>query len=113
VAKNIYICSKGKLPASTGNRLHEICKILAPDNIITAEPKVVVNGDIAYGIMNPTRTLSERGNSLLMGQIFGGDDSWHEPLREFPDGSYALFRNGPAHCEMYTVLSQDKKKVQG
>jgi hypothetical protein len=100
VAKNIYICSRKKLPDSIEKRLHEICKKLAPDNITPAEPRVLVNGDIAYGVMNPTSTLSESGTSLLMGQIFDKDEKWCVPLEEFPDGSYALFRDGKEHCEI-------------
>ena len=35
-----------------------------------------------------------------MGQIFGKNEKWYEPLQEFPDGSYALFRDGTEHCEI-------------
>lgn len=74
--------------------------MLAPDNIKPAEPRIVVNENIAYGIMNPTRSLSENGNSLLMGQIFDNKETWAVPLRNFPDGSYALFRDGIEHTEI-------------
>jgi hypothetical protein len=102
MAKNIYICSRRNLPESVENRLHEICKKLAPDNITVARSRVVVTEHIAYGIMNPTKTLLESGNSLLMGQIFGNNEKWAEPLTAFPDGSYALFRDGGKYCELVT-----------
>ena len=100
MAKNIYICSREKLAVSVEKRLREICKKLSPDNITPGDSRVVVAENIAYGIMNPSRTLLESGTSLLMGQIFGKNEKWDEPLGEFPDGSYALFRNGAQHCEI-------------
>ena len=100
MAKNIYICSRKMPPSSMEERLYEICRNLAPDNITPSEPRVVVSGDIAYGIMNPTSTISEIGTSLLMGQIFNKDEKWSVPLQDFPDGSYALFRNGKDYCEI-------------
>jgi len=100
MAKCIFICARKTLPVSIGNQLFEICNKLAPDNIKPVAPEIFVNRDIAYGIMNPTTTLRKNGNSLLMGQIFGNDINWDEPLQEFPDGSYALFRCGEEYCEI-------------
>ncbi len=102
MAKNIYICSREVLPSTVEQRLYDLCRNLAPDNITPAEPKVMVSGDIAYGIMNPTSTLMESGTSLLMGQIFENAENWGVPLQDFPDGSYALFRNGDDYCEVVT-----------
>ena len=103
MAKGIYICSRQTLPPSTAVTLHEICRKLAPDNITPAEPRIVVNDDIAYGIMNPTSILLENGNSLLLGLIFNGTgEEWSVPCREFPDGSYALFRDNEKYCEIVT-----------
>jgi hypothetical protein len=101
MAKCTYICSRQKLAASTAVKLREICKNLAPDNIQPAEPRIIVNGDIAYGIMNPTSTMLEKGNSLLLGQIADRiAEQWSVPLQEFPDGSYALFRDKGEYCEI-------------
>ena len=102
MSKSIYICSRKALSVSVEKRLYEICRKLAPDNIKPSEPRILVNGDIAYGVMNPTRTLLQKGNSLLMGQIFEKDKNWDVPLLEFPDGSYALFRDGKEYCEIVT-----------
>ena len=100
MSKSIYLCSRKTLPASVEKKLHKICTKLSPDNITPAEPKIVIDGAIAYGIMNPTKTLLESNNSLLLGQIFDKNEKWSEPLTEFPDGSYALFRDGKEYCEI-------------
>ncbi|MBK5271884.1 MAG: hypothetical protein JJE22_12805 [Bacteroidia bacterium] len=100
MAKTIYICFRETPPASVKMQLHKICKKIEPDNINPTEPMVVVNGDIAYGIMNPNKTLLEFENSLLMGQIFDKDEKWNVPHQQFPDGSYALFRNGKEDLEI-------------
>lgn len=100
MAKNIWICSKSAFSENIKNKIYEICDKLSPDNIVPSEPKVVVNGNIAYGIMNPQKTLLLNGNSLLMGKIIGDDINWHIPNHEFPDGSYALFRDGDEYCEI-------------
>lgn len=100
MAKSIYIYSREILPASVGQLLYEICRNLAPDNITPNDPRVMVHGNIAYGIMNPTNSLLESGTSLLMGQIFEKVENWGVPLQDFPDGSYALFRNGDDYGEI-------------
>jgi hypothetical protein len=100
MAKCIYICSREILSAQVEKRLYEICKRLEPNNISPNEPRVVVNGDVAFGIMNPTKTLVVNGNSLLMGHIFDKNEIWDIPLEEFPDGSYALFRDGKEYFEI-------------
>ena len=100
MAKCIYICSRRILSLQIEKRLYEICKRLEPDNVSPNEPRVVVNEDVAFGIMNPTKTLLVNSNSLLVGQIFGNSEKWDIPLEEFPDGSYALFRDGKEYFEI-------------
>lgn len=100
MAKCIYISARQSLHGSTRNFLHSICDKLAPDNIIANEPKIVISEHVAYGVMNPTNHLLEKENSLLMGQIFDKTEDWNLPGTEFPDGSYALFRDGKEHCEI-------------
>lgn len=100
MAKAIYVCTRNKFLASIEKRLHDICNNLAPDNISPPTPKVVINRNIAYGIMDPISSIVESGNSLLMGQLFEKNDKWGEPLQDFPDGSYALFRDGKEYCEI-------------
>jgi hypothetical protein len=100
MAKCIYICSRHPLQVSIKSSLHAICEKLAPDNIIANEPKIVIGEYVAYGIMNPTTPILEKENSLLMGQIFDKPRNWSLPGSEFPDGSYALFRDGKELCEI-------------
>lgn len=100
MAKNIWVCSRNTFPLEIGNKLYEICNKLSPDNIVPEKAKVVVNGNVAFGIMNPKKTLLINGNSLLMGKIIGDETNWNIPLYEFPDGSYALFRDGKEYCEI-------------
>lgn len=102
MAKNIWIYSKKKLSDIVTHRISEICDKIAPDNITVTEPKVVINDNLAYGIMNPTSTLLIKDNSLLMGQLIGDQSNWDVPNEKFPDGSYALFREGKDYCELVT-----------
>jgi asparagine synthetase B (glutamine-hydrolysing) len=41
----------------------------------------------------------EDGNSVALGKIFN-TNTWSQPLAEFPDGSYALFRNSQEYFEI-------------
>jgi len=100
MAKCIYISARQPLQGSIKNSLRTICDKLAPDNIIANEPKIVISEYVAYGVMNPTTPLLEKESSLLMGQIFDKPENWNLPGTEFPDGSYALFRDGKEHCEI-------------
>ena len=100
MAKCVFICSRESLPESMSQKLKEICKRLSPDNISPAEPKVTVDGHTGFGIINPNSTIRYRDTSFLMGQIVNNDNNWHIPLRDFPDGSFALFRNNMDYCEI-------------
>ena len=94
MSKLIYVCSKDKLPFSVGKLLQDICCSLSPDNIKPSNPKIIVRDNIAYSIMNPANSILEKDNSVLMGFIYGKVENWNIPLEYFPDGSYALFRDG-------------------
>lgn len=100
MSKCIYICSRKPLHNSITNRLSAICNRLAPDNIKANQAKILVSEYVAYGIMNPTIPVLQKGNSLLIGQIFDNASNWSMPLSQFPDGSYALFRDGEGYFEI-------------
>ena len=100
MAKCIYIYSKEKFSPSIEKVISHICAKIAPDNIIPLSPKIVVNSNIAYGIVNPTNTILTTGNCILMGNIIGDDTNWFLPLQNFPDGSFALFRDGEEYLEI-------------
>ncbi|MFW5795329.1 MAG: hypothetical protein ACOCV1_07600, partial [Bacillota bacterium] len=67
MSKVIWIYSRKNLSNTVENKLREICGKISPDNIVPVEPKVFVNGKIAYGIINPKNTLLCNRNSLLLG----------------------------------------------
>jgi len=100
MAKCLFICSREPLPKSMDQKLKEICKRLSPDNITPSEPKVIVDGETGFGIINPNSTIRYKDTSFLMGQIVNNDNNWNIPLRDFPDGSFALFRNDKENCEI-------------
>jgi asparagine synthetase B (glutamine-hydrolysing) len=100
MAKCIYIYSRKAHSGSIRSLLRKICNRLAPDNIVPAEPLIKVRGCLAYAAINPTAGLLETDDSVLMGQVFDESKKWNEPLEEFPDGSYAIFRSGEQYCEM-------------
>jgi hypothetical protein len=100
MAKGIYCCFREGIPGTARNKLHAICKRLEPDNIRPPSPLIHTAGRIAYGIMNPPKSILKNGNSLLLGQLFGTCSDWHVPMAEFADGSYALFRDDDNYCEI-------------
>lgn len=100
MAKCVFICSREPLPKSMDKRLREVCNRLSPDNISPTEPKVMVDGEIGYGIINPNSTIRYKDTSFLMGHIVNLNNDWNTPLQDSPDGSYVLFRNDKEYCEI-------------
>ncbi len=94
MSKIIYICSKNKLAISTKEKLNRICKSLEPDNISCRQSKILVNSNIAYGVMNPENSILTHNNSILIGQLFENKDKeWERSSSGLLDGSFALFRD--------------------
>jgi len=102
MSKIIYIYARNSLPVSIEKHLYEICKALAPDNIIPSSPQVELKDHVAYGIMNPTSSILTKGNSVLIGQLFGKNVNWTELPYDHIDGSYAIFRD---NNEVFEVMS--------
>jgi hypothetical protein len=102
MAKCIWICSRQPFPRTVEEKITNICNSISPDNITPREPQINIGSDIAYGIMNPTNTILTHGNSLMLGKLIGDNDRWHEPGTDFPEGIYALFRDGEGFCEIIT-----------
>jgi len=100
MAKAIWICSRKKLSNTVGHKINEICKNISPDNIVPTPPKISISDNIAYGVMNPKNSLLYKGNSLLLGMLTKNTNNWHVPLQDFPDGSFAVFRDGDQYCEL-------------
>ncbi len=100
MAKIIYACSR-KTPFGENDesRIYAICARLSPDNLSRpASHKIVVNGTLAYGIAN-YQGASVRGDSVLLGCLYGEGARWESPGEERPDGSYALFRSSADFLE--------------
>jgi len=102
MSKSIYVCSRLEHPNSVRYRLEDICSRLAPENIRSARPEVVVNGDIAFGIITPAKSLVVKGKSLLLGALLEEAEQWNIPGSSFPDGTYALFRENEGFVEVVT-----------
>jgi hypothetical protein len=102
MAKCIWICSRQPFPKTVEEKITNICNSISPDNIIPLEPQINIGSNIAYGIMNPTNTILIHGNSLMLGKLIGDNDRWHEPGTDFPEGTYALFRDSERYCEIIT-----------
>lgn len=102
MSKSIYVCSRLEHPNSVRYRLEDICSRLAPENIRSARPEVMVNGDIAFGIITPAKSLVVKGKSLFLGALFEEAEQWHIPGSSFPDGTYALFRENEGFVEVVT-----------
>lgn len=95
MAKIIYAYSR-KIPFSQSDdrKLRNICKRLEPDNLtLPASHKVIVQGNLACGIINHRNSVI-KNSSILLGCLYGNDECWEHPQQQYPDGSYAIFRNG-------------------
>lgn len=102
MSKIIYACSREKTFDSKDEmRISEICTELEPDNLSSpVNHKISVHDKIAFGIMNPPNSLMCNDTSLLLGYLYERSSRLYEPLSEFPDGSYALFRDSPDYLEV-------------
>lgn len=101
MSKAIYVCSRNHFfNEFTKSRLTDICNELTPDNISSMKPRVMITDLISYGVWNPSSTLSEEGSSLALGTFFGDCSRWHLPLHDYPDGSFAIFRDDTKYCEI-------------
>jgi len=89
-------------------KLHSICKKIEPDNIDANEPKIVHTKNDFLAIMNPLDSLKIHENSILLGQINSNKEDWHVPSSDFPEGSYAIFRNGSDVSEFITDASASR-----
>jgi hypothetical protein len=59
---------------------------------LPASHKIAVQGRLAYGIVNDSNSVIDR-NNVLLGRLYGEDPRWEEPKKDYPDGSYAIFRD--------------------
>ncbi|SMD46307.1 Asparagine synthase [Aquiflexum balticum DSM 16537] len=105
MSKIIWICSKKGFSESTEEKLKTVINFITPDNITPNQPQIKVDHQIAYGILNPKSNIRYHGNSVCLGVLFGDYTNWHQPLNEFPDGSFALFRDDETYAEIISDVA--------
>jgi hypothetical protein len=102
MAKCIYVCRHHSVPASQEDdvsKLTTICNKLKPDHLSSVSYKIVTNGDSSFGIMNYQPSIQIKNESVLLGFLYQDADTWNQVGTEFPDGSYAIFRNSKSSFE--------------
>jgi len=100
MSKFLWITSRNSLSSDTRTKLLNICAELVPDNIVPNEPLIQISSNVAYGIANPKNNILFNLNSLLIGTLIGEYPNWHVPQSEFPDGTFALFRENEDYAEV-------------
>ena len=102
MSKAIYACCRNSsFNENDEFKLQQICSSLTPDNITSpVQHKVFVSDKIAYAIINHHFLFQELNESLLVGYSYDQKDKWHKPKTEFPDGSYAIFRQDQDYIEI-------------
>ena len=90
-------------------KLQRICASLTPDNITSpVKHKVFVSDKVAYAIINHHFLFQELNESLLVGYSYDQKDNWHKPKTEFPDGSYAIFRQDNNYLEIVSDFAASR-----
>lgn len=107
MSKIIYICFRdpSKSNFSVKRKLETIIERITPDNIIPRPSKIVIEGNVVYGIANPSSSIEERGSSVLLGIPFGDHEKWWEPGQQIPDGSFSIFRSNDNETEIITDVA--------
>jgi hypothetical protein len=100
MSKILSVWKRAPHGSKTKDKFYSICKALEPDNIRSNPPKINIDSDWAYGIVNPVETIHVNPNGVLLGQLFEDNNFWSEVGKSIPDGSFALFRNDPDFIEV-------------
>jgi len=104
MGKALFVCSRERsLDSKDEEKILAICGALEPDNITSeVEHRSSIDGDVGYGIMNYQPSITITDNSVLLGKLYEENEKWDEPRTNFPDGSYAIFREDEDHLEVVT-----------
>ncbi len=99
MSKLVYINFRTKREENGFDKLHQISKILEPDNIVANEPKIFQGQRTLYSIVNPVGTVITKNESIILGHCVCRNE-WNTPLSPIHDGSYALIRGDQAITEI-------------
>lgn len=94
------VCCRKEQQAGLNKKIELLSDKLIPENIKSAETKIIKNNSITFGIFNFNDSVTiKEDRSVCLGSIFDSVD-WQEPLKNIPDGSYALFRSNDEYVEV-------------
>lgn len=104
MSKIIYACFRDAslCNANIERRIEIIAQRISPDNITPRPPKIYVEGNVIFGIINPTTSIDVKNKSVLMGMAYGNHDNWWEPEQSLFDGSFSLYRSNHHKTEVIT-----------
>ncbi len=110
MSKVIYVCRRNSsINENDEFKLRQICGALTPDNITApVQHKIFVSDKTAYAIINHHFLFQVLDESLLVGQIYDQEERWHKPKTEFPDGSYAIFRQDKDYLEIVSDFAASR-----
>jgi len=105
MSKIVYIYSKEKLEKSIAKKLKRVCDKINPDNIIATPTRVEISENIAFGISNPTSSLSIEDYSILLGKMIDQKIDWLNSSYDLLDGSFAIFREKQDRLELISDIT--------
>ena len=110
MSKVIYVCRRNSsINENDEFKLQQICAALTPDNITApVQHKIFVSDKTAYAIINHHLLFQELDESLLVGRIYDQEECWNKPKTEFPDGSYAIFRQDKDYVEIVSDFAASR-----
>ena len=110
MSKVIYVCRRNSsINENDEFKLQQICAALTPDNITSpVQHRIFVSDNTAYAVINHHFLFQELDESLLIGYSYDQKDNWHKPKTEFPDGSYAIFRQDNDYLEIVSDFAASR-----
>lgn len=104
MSKIIYACFRDASQCNSNieRRIETIAKRISPDNITPRPPKIHMEENIVFGIINPTSSIEIKSKSVLLGLAYGNHENWWEPDQELFDGSFSLYRSNHRKTQIIT-----------
>lgn len=106
MSKIIYACFRdaSQCNANVERRIETIAKRVSPDNITPRPPKIYLEDNVIFGIINPSNSIQVKDKSVLLGMAYGNDERWWKPGEAHLDGSFSLFRSDSDRSEIITDI---------